>query len=65
MLRATHELTATGFGGTALGSVIILNTTGGGFDSTVANSILGLSVNPGTAGAWSIRQCVGRLDNLQ
>jgi hypothetical protein len=65
MLRATHELTTTGFGGTALGSVIILNTTGGGFDSTVANSILGLSVNPGTAGAWSIRQCVGRLDNLQ
>ena len=64
-LIASHELTTTGFGGTALTNVIILNNTSAGFDSTVAASILGLSVNPGTAGAWSILQCQGRLDNLQ
>jgi hypothetical protein len=63
-LTANHELTTTGFGGTGLTNVIILNTTGGGFDSTVASSFVGLSVNPGTGGAWSIRQCKAVLENL-
>ena len=63
-LLAQHRLTTTGFGGTGLGANIILNTTGGGFDSTVANSIIGVSVNPGTNGAWSIRQANAMLDNL-
>jgi hypothetical protein len=63
-LIAQHELTTTGFGGTGLGANIIINTTGGGFDSTVSNLIAGLSVNPGTAGAWSIRQCQAIVENL-
>jgi hypothetical protein len=61
---ASHEGTTTGFGGTGLGANIIINTTGGGFDSTVSNLFAGLSVNPGTAGAWSIRQCHAVIENL-
>ncbi len=61
-LIAQHELTTTGFGGTALGSIIIVNAVSAGFDSTPANSFIGLSVNPGTAGAWSIRQCQGNIE---
>lgn len=63
-LIGQHELTTTGFGGTGLTNTIILNTTGGGFDSTVANLKIGVSVNPGTAGAWSIRQANAMLENL-
>lgn len=63
-LVGQHELTTTGFGGTGLTNTIILNTTGGGFDSTVANLKIGCSVNPGTAGAWSIRQAQAILENL-
>lgn len=64
MMLAEHELTTTGFGGTGLGSNVIVNTTGGGFDSTVAGLKIGLSVNPGTAGAWTIRQGHAVLENL-
>ncbi len=64
MMIAEHELTTTGFGGTGLGSNIIVNTTGGGFDSTVASSILSVSINGGTASAWSIRQVQTVLENL-
>jgi hypothetical protein len=63
-MLAQHELTTTGFGGTGLGANIIVNTTGAGFDSTVSSLIAGLSVNPGTAGAWSIRQGHGVIENL-
>lgn len=63
-LEAAHELTTTGFGGTGLGSVIIMNTTGGGFDSTVASLKIGVSVNGGTASAWTIRQAQAVLENL-
>lgn len=64
MLIANHELTTTGFGGTGLGANIIVNTTGGGFDSTVAGLKIGVSVNGGTASAWSIRQAQAELTNL-
>jgi hypothetical protein len=63
-LLGQHELTTTGFGGTGLTNTIIINTTGGGFDSTVSNLKIGVSVNPGTAGAWSIRQANAMLENL-
>lgn len=63
-LIGQHELTTTGFGGTGLTNTIIVNTTGGGFDSTVASLQAGLSVNPGTGGAWSIRQCHAVIENL-
>ncbi len=41
------NLPLTGFGGTT--SIKDVQTTGGGFDSTVANSIIGVSFNGGTA----------------
>lgn len=63
-LIGQHELTTTGFGGTGLTNTIIVNTTGGGFDSTVSNLSIGVSVNAGTAGAWSIRQANAMLENL-
>lgn len=63
-LKAEHELTTTGFGGTGLGSIILLQTTSSGFDSTVAGLQIGCSVNPGTSGAWSIRQAQAVLENL-
>lgn len=63
-LLAQHELTTTGFGGTGLGANIIINTLGSGFDSTPANSIIGLSINGGTAASWTLRQCKVLLENL-
>jgi len=63
-LEAAHELTTTGFGGTGLGSIIILNTTSAGFDSTVSGLRIGVSHNGGTASAWTIRQAQAVLENL-
>lgn len=63
-LKAEHELTTTGFGGTGLGANIILNTTSAGFDSTVASLRIGCSVNGGTGSAWTIRQAQAVLENL-
>ena len=64
MLTAEHELTTTGFGGTGLGANIIVNVTGAGFDSTVASSKIGVSINSSTGGTWLIRQCWACLENL-
>lgn len=47
----THRLATTGFSVTAT-NVFMTPVVSGTFDSTVANSIIGLSVNPGTSGAW-------------
>lgn len=63
-LAAQHRLTTTGFGGTGLGSNIYINTTGGGFDATVASLRIGVSHNGGTSSAWTIRQCHAVLENL-
>lgn len=63
-LMAQHRLTTTGFGGTGQGANIFVNTLGGGFDSTPTNQSIGLSVNPGTGGAWTIRQVHAVLENL-
>lgn len=45
--------TATGFSGTT--TIHDVQTTGGGFDSTVANSIIGASFNGGTAFAGTVQ----------
>ncbi len=39
--------------------------TSAGFDSTVANSIIGASVNGGTSAAWTITNVTTTLENLQ
>lgn len=46
-----HRLATTGFSVTA-NNVMMTPVVSGTFDSGVANSIIGLSVNPGTSGAW-------------
>jgi hypothetical protein len=53
----THNLgTATGFGGTS-------EHTSGAFDSTAINgTYFGVSLNTGTAGAWTITQVHGRME---
>lgn len=56
----THQLATTGLsiGGGGASAV------SGGFDSTVAGSILGLSVTPGTSAAWTINTVIAELINL-
>lgn len=54
------NLTTTGF------SNAVKNVPGttSGFDSTTANTYLGLSVNGGTSAAWTVRQVFTRLENF-
>ena len=51
-LRMNHVLAATGF------STLTMNVqqvTSAGFDTTVASTIVGVSVNPGALGVWTIQ----------
>lgn len=41
-----------------------LQVTSGGFDSTVANSIIGASVNAGASSAWTVQLAQAELENL-
>lgn len=59
--RLTHRLSITGFG-TGVSEPEI--ATSGGFDSTVANSIIGLSINGGTSAAWTVSLVQAELINL-
>lgn len=59
--QRTHGASVTGFGN--LVSQVVA-TTGGGFDSTVANSIIGVSVNGGASAAWTITLVQAELMNL-
>jgi hypothetical protein len=64
--RLTHRL---GYGNTAstglgTGSAEAEIATSSGFDSTVANSIIGLSVNGGSSAAWTINLVQTELVNL-
>lgn len=56
-----HGASVTGF--VNLVSPVVA-TTGGGFDSTVASSIVGTSVNGGTSAAWTITLVQAELTNL-
>lgn len=56
-----HRLSITGFG---TGVSEPEAATSAGFDSTVANSIIGLSVNGGTSAAWTVTQVTTELLNL-
>lgn len=47
-----HNLSATGFVSSTSNT---LQVTSAGFDSTVANSIIGVSVNGGTSAAWTVQ----------
>lgn len=56
-----HTLAATGLG---VGNAESEIATSAGFDSTVANSILGLSVNGGASAAWTVSTVQAELINL-
>jgi hypothetical protein len=49
-LTLNHNLAATGF---ANQGAVVLQNTSAGFDTTPANLILGVSVDPGAAGVWT------------
>jgi hypothetical protein len=51
-LAMTHVLATTGF--STLGANV-QQVTSAAFDTTVANSIIGLSVNPGASGVWTLQ----------
>jgi hypothetical protein len=50
---AGHRLAATGFVNQAIDAAQATSAT---FDMTVANSIIGICVNPGSAGNWTIKE---------
>lgn len=58
---AAHRLAATGFINQAIDAA---QATSAAFDTTVANSIIGLSVNPGAAGVWTIKEVTLDVVNL-
>ena len=59
--RLTHRLSVTGLG-TGVSEPEI--ATSGGFDSTVASSIIGLSLNGGTSATWTVSLVQAELFNL-
>ena len=56
-----HGLSVTGFGNLVSETQSV---TSGTFDSSVANSIIGVSVNGGASAAWTIPLVQAELENL-
>lgn len=63
-LRLHHNLAVTGFATVNPAGVVFLTTTSGTFDSTVANSIIGLSMNGGASAAWTVTSVIAIGNNL-
>lgn len=61
-LRLTHTLSVTGFANLVS---VATTTTSGTFDSTVANSVLGVSINGGASAVWTISTVQAKLENLK
>lgn len=61
MVHLQHNLAITGLATTPAGLSIVQNTAAG-FDNTALGGLyIGLCVNPGTAAAWVVEQCVSRI----
>ena len=58
--RRTHRLATTGFGPDSEPEI----ATSGGFDSTVANLRIGISVNGGASASWTVQLVQAELTNL-
>lgn len=56
-----HRLSITGLSTDVAGSKL---STSAGFDTTVANSIIGLSVNGGTSAAWTVSLVQATAENI-
>lgn len=63
-VQISHNLAATGFAATGPAGEAHFGGTSASFDSTVANSIIGMSINPGTSGAWVIENATVDASNL-
>lgn len=59
-----HKGTATGLTGLSIEPGPTVQVTSAGFDSTVASSIIGLSVNGGTSAAWTVQMVEANLQNI-
>ena len=56
-VQISHNLAATGFAATGpAGEAHFGGTSSPTFDSSPANTIIGLSINPGASGAWVVEQ---------
>lgn len=56
-----HRLSVTGL---STGVSPTVTATSSGFDSTVASSIIGISVNGGTSAAWTVNSVIAEMSNL-
>lgn len=59
-----HKGTATGLTGLSIEPGPTLQVTSAGFDSTVANNIIGLSVNGGASAAWTVQMVESLISNI-
>jgi hypothetical protein len=55
-----HNLAATGFANTPAGLSIVEGTSAGFDNTALQGQFVGLSVNPGAAGAWVVNQVLAR-----
>lgn len=55
-----HNLAATGLASTPAGFSLVQATSAGFDNSALQGQFIGLSVNPGTSGAWVVEQCLAR-----
>lgn len=63
LARITHRLSVTGIIGTAATSETEIATSAG-FNSTVANSIIGVSVNGGASAVWTVSMVRAEINNI-
>ena len=56
-----HNLATTGL---ANAQSTVLESTSASYDNTSASLIVGISINPGTAGVWTIQSCIAEAINL-
>lgn len=57
MVWLQHNLAATGLANTPAGFSLVEGTSAGFDNSALGGQFIGLSVNPGTSGAWVVNQC--------
>jgi hypothetical protein len=59
-----HKGTATGLTGLSIEPGPTVQAVSAGFDSAVASSIIGLSVNGGTSAAWTVQLVEAKVENI-
>lgn len=57
----THNLASTGFANVPANNVFGANVS---FNTTAANSFVGISVNPGASAIWTVNQVTVRMENI-